>query len=106
MRTNKGNSSSNQQNSRQQPPASIPPPPPPPLPPIQHHRGRNDYGNFEDINQTEIIMDAIAILETIADQLAVEHLLTIIEPEIKVTETIETQEEMKRNADSFGGRGR
>lgn len=45
MRTNKGNSSSNQQNSRQQPPASIPPPPPPPLPPIQHHRGRNDYGN-------------------------------------------------------------
>ena len=51
---------------------------------------------LEDINQTEIIMDAIAILETIADQLAVEHLLTIIEPEIKVTDTIETQEEMKR----------
>ena len=61
MRTNKGNSSSNQQNSRQQPPASIPPPPPPPLPPIQHIEEEMTMEILEDINQTEIIMDAIAI---------------------------------------------
>ena len=96
MRTNKGNSSSNQQNSRQQPPASIPPPPPPPLPPIQHHRGRNDYGNSRGYQSNRDNYGRHSNLETIADQLAVEHLLTIIEPEIKVTETIETQEEMKR----------
>ena len=43
VRSSKGVSSSSQQNSRQPQSASIPPPPP--LPPVQHPRGRNDYGN-------------------------------------------------------------
>ena len=53
-------------------------------------------GILEGINQTEIIMDATAILEMIVDQLPTGILLMTIEPEIKVAETVETLEEMTR----------